>query len=103
MWALKKSSNMLFRMDKKSSSCHELNNIKNINKASFYHSNRYNSIIFSNLDSIYFSILSLSNWEEEKPLNKGINTLYHILSTNVKTNQVNIVADKNSNLIISIA
>ena len=85
--ALKKQKNIFFNQDKNTSNLRELNNINNIKKKN-YDSLRSNNIsVSSELDYIKFSTSSISDWEGEKKNNY----LDHIVSTNIKSNQVNEV------------
>ena len=91
MKSLKKQNNMLFKLVKITSTHQELKNIKKIKKASYYSPTIYGSSDSGDSESINSSILYLSNWEGETPLEGEINKLYNSVSTNIKSNQINDV------------
>ena len=91
MKTLKNQNKMLFKLDNNTITSQYLNKIKNIKKKSYDSPRIYNSSISGESYSIDSSILYLGDWEGENPLRREINKLDHVVSTNIKYNQVNDV------------
>ena len=91
MKTLKNQNKMLFKLDNNTITRQYLNKIKNIKKKSYDSPRIYNSSISGESYSIDSSILYLGDWEGENPLRREINKLDHVVSTNIKYNQVNDV------------
>ena len=63
--ALKKQNKILFNRVNNTSTLQELNKTNNINKANYDSLGRNVISVYSESDYIYFSVLSLSEWEVE--------------------------------------
>ena len=89
MKALNKHNNMLFKMSNITSSRRELNKIKNTKKAKYDCSISDESSISSDSEYSDSSISSINDQEGYEPLKREVNKMYHTVSTNIKSNQVN--------------